>query len=434
DWSDLVELEMIDPEDCCVYRTPAGPRRLVRTLEKIRVRGRRAPDDLPVFESIWGPVIGKGPKGRPRVLAWTAHFPAGANLGILGLETAQTVDEALAVAHRTGIPAQNFTVADRSGRIAWTVLGPVPRRFGFDGSFPTSWADGTRGWNGWLRPEEVPAIVDPPGGRIWTANARTTDGDWLALLGDGGYDLGARARQIRDDLAKVEKATPKDLLAIQLDDRALFLERWRGVLLSALTGKALAGHPDRAELKRLVETTWTGRASIDSVAYRAVRSFRFELLDEVFGAITARAKAADPHFATWDDQLLSAADRFLERAKGFGPRLADRTWGELNTTRVKHPISFAVPALGSFLDVPPRRLSGDENMPRVVRPAFGASERLVVSPGAEDQGIFEMPVGQSGHPLSPYYRAGNRAWEEGLPTPFLPGKTEHRLTLMPAGG
>lgn len=33
-------------------------------------------------------------------------------------------------------------------------------------------------------------------------------------FGDGGYDLGARARQIRDDLFQLSKAKPEELLAI----------------------------------------------------------------------------------------------------------------------------------------------------------------------------------------------------------------------------
>ena len=70
-------------------------------------------------------------------------------------------------------------------------------------------------------------------------------------------------------------------------------------------------------------------------------------------------------------------------------------------------------------------------MPRVQRANFGASERFVVSPGHEAEGIFEMPGGQSGHPLSPYFRAGHEAWVRGEPTPFLPGKAEHVLTLKP---
>jgi penicillin amidase len=63
-------------------------------------------------------------------------------------------------------------------------------------------------------------------------------------------------------------------------------------------------------------------------------------------------------------------------------------------------------------------------------PDHGASERLVVSPGDEKNGLFHMPGGQSGHPLSPFYRSGHGNWARGDPTPFLPGPTEHRLTLV----
>ena len=71
---------------------------------------------------------------------------------------------------------------------------------------------------------------------------------------------------------------------------------------------------------------------------------------------------------------------------------------------------------------------------RVQSPVGGASQRLVVAPGREAEGIFQMPGGQSGHPLSPHYRDGHAAWEQGLPTPFLPGPALHRLQLVPAAG
>jgi penicillin amidase len=44
-----------------------------------------------------------------------------------------------------------------------------------------------------------------------------------------------------------------------------------------------------------------------------------------------------------------------------------------------------------------------------------------------------MPGGQSGHPLSRHYADGQAAWEEGLPTPFLPGPEASTLTLVPEG-
>ncbi len=48
-------------------------------------------------------------------------------------------------------------------------------------------------------------------------------------------------------------------------------------------------------------------------------------------------------------------------------------------------------------------------------------------------GLLNMPGGQSGHPLSPFYRAGHEAWVRGEPAPFLPGPAVHVLTLR-AGG
>ncbi len=460
DWTDIVQLEL-DPQNPRLYRTSQGMKRIEEVKEVLRIKG--LPDDsMTVEETIWGPVIGHDRQNHPQVLAWTAHHPEAVNLEIGGLETARTLDEAMAVANRSGIPPQNFTVADESGRVGWTIIGQIPRRVGsdgrFDGRLPTSWADGLRRWDGWLSPEEHPRIVDPPSGRIWTANARVVDGDMLAKIGDGGYMLGARARQIRDDLMALEKATPKDLLAIQLDDRALFLARWRDLLLRTLAPEAVKGHPKRAELRRLVLTTWTGRASIDSVAYRAARTFRGLVRDRVFNLLTRQeglpeslrlrpspqlegglwrlvterpVHLLDPRFPSWDAELLASVDELIAQWETEGPKLAGRTWGERNTTHIQHPLSLVVPFLGRWLDMPAHPLPGDEDMPRVQGRGHGASERLVVSPGHEETGIFHMPVGQSGHPLSPYYENGHAAWEEGRPTPFLPGRTMHRMVLRP---
>jgi penicillin amidase len=81
--------------------------------------------------------------------------------------------------------------------------------------------------------------------------------------------------------------------------------------------------------------------------------------------------------------------------------------------------------------MPATEMPGDWSTPRVQSPTFGASERFAVEPGREQDGYFHMPGGQSGHPLSPYYRAGHEAWVKGEPTPFLPGPAERVLTLHP---
>jgi len=458
DWSDLVVVET-DASDKESYRTPDGPRRIEHAKETIRVKG--APDEvLDVAETIWGPIIRTNAAGQPLALRWIAHEADGVNLGLVRVERATSLEEAMSAANATAVPPQNFVCVDASGRIGWTVMGRIPRRVGFDGMLPVSWASGERRWDGWLPAADYPRVVDPAQGRIWTANSRVADLADSAKIGEsGGYAMGARQKQIRDDLLALDKATPADMLKIQLDDRALFLEPWQKLLLTTLASPAAASDPRRAELRGFVEK-WGGRAAVDSVGYRAVRGFRSALAQGTFAALTAAAKKADPDFEYlqhtshyeaplwalvterpahlldarykgWDEALLAAADVVIADFTKDGGRIQDRTWGERNAARIQHSLSRAVPQLGRFLDMPKDPLPGDSNMPRVLSPANGASERMVVSPGRESEGFFHMPGGQSGHPLSEYYANGHAAWVRGEPTPFLPGPAIHTLTLKP---
>ena len=281
----------------------------------------------------------------------------------------------------------------------------------------------------------------------------------MRLIGRGTYAQGGRATQIRDRLLALESASEADMLAIQLDDEALFLGRWRELLLEVLSDEATAADPRRAELERLVED-WGGRAAVDSAGFRMVRAFRLFLAEQLFEAITAACEEADesfdffrlpmyegplwrlvterpphllaPRFATWDEQLLAGVDETIEYFVEDGAELAQRTWGERNTARIQHPFSRAMPFLGRWLDMPPTQLPGDAHMPRVQSPVEGASQRSAVSPGREAEGYFHMPVGQSGHPLSPHYRDSHDAWVRGEATPFLPGPPVHTLTLRPS--
>jgi penicillin amidase len=457
DWSDLVILE-IDPADGDSYRTPSGWRNFEHVRETLAVHGANA-GTMETLWTIWGPVVDKDSGGRPRALAWTAQERGAVNLALRRMEAAGTLEAALDAAAASGIPAQNFVCAARDGRIAWTIAGRIPRRVGFDGRLPSSWADGAHRWDGWLEPRDYPRVVDPAGGRIWTANQRVLEGPAQAIIGDGGLALGFRAGRIRDDLLALEHATPADMLGVQLDDRSLFYDRWRGVLLEALTPAAVAASPARAEARRLVQDEWAGRAAIESAGYRLVRAFRTSLAAEIFDTLTQPCRDADPDFrygltqregplwalvrerpahllppafASWDARLLAALDRALADVTRDGAPLAQETWGRRNRLRMQHPLSLAVARLSPWLDMDPEPLPGDDQMPRVQAPDFGASERMVVSPGREAEGLFTMPGGESGHPLSAYYRAGHEAWAHGEGRPFLPGPAEHTLRLVPA--
>jgi penicillin amidase len=443
------------------YRTPQGWREIEERPEEIKVKGQPSVPFLARWTE-WGPVIGGPEQGRYQVLRWIAHDPAATNLRLMEMETARTTAEAVAIAHRSGLPNENMIIADADGAVAWTIIGLVPRRIGYDGRLPVSWTYGDRHWDGYLNPAEIPVVINPAGGAVWSGNNRAVGAPALALLGDSGYDDGARAGQIRNDLraliAADRKAVPADLLAIQLDDRAVFLARWQKFLLEILADGAVAQKPSRAALRDAVRA-WGGHASTDSVAYRAVRAFRGHVITRTLAPFAAAAQAVyapfnyrtfpyedavwqlaheqparllDPAEKSWEALLLAAADDVTADVKKSGLSLAGFTWGARNTLAMQHPFGRFLPGpLARCLNMPATQLPGDSDMPRVQSPRFGQSERMIVSPGHEADGIMQMPGGQSGHPLSPYYRAGHDAWVKGEPTPFLPGPTQHTLTLKP---
>jgi penicillin amidase len=459
DWADAVLLRPGDRPG--TYRTPRGDREFEVRREMIEVR-----DADPVFyeirETVWGPVDDSidYPDGDIAI-SWIAHDPEALNLNLLRLETAADVLEALPIAATMGIPPQNFVVGDSGGNIGWTIAGRIPAKNGLDAMVPADWSR-EDGWVGWLDPADYPRVYNPASGRIWTANARVADAEALEIIGDGGYDLGARARQIRDSLLASDDFSPADMLAIQYDDRALFLSRWRDLILSVLTDDRVAANTALAEYRDLVRD-WIPRAAPESVGYRLVRAFRLEVQSKVFHGLMAPVRAANggdiepllsnqfegvlwqllsgrpKHllpgaYGSWDELLLDAINTNIAWFEArYDGGLDARSWGEFNTASIRHPLSRALPVLSPLLDMPAEPLNGDADLPKAQGPAFGASQRFSVSPGDEANGLMHMPTGQSGHPLSTFYRKGHDEWVHGRPSPFLPGEPRHELTLIPAG-
>jgi penicillin amidase len=451
DFQDLIRLQ--PGTEPGTYLTAGGARAFEADEEILEVAGGE-PVELSVRRTIWGPVIGDDGAGHELALAWTAHRADATDMALLGLERARDLDQAASAIGGAGMPGQNVMIADSAGRIGWVLSGRLPRRQGIDALRPSPWHAEGAGWDGWLPREESPRLLDPPQGYAWSANARVVGGEAFAWIGDGDYAAAARARQISGRLAALERATPADLLGIQLDDRADYVARWQPLFLRALER---AGETEAA---RLVGG-WSGHASIDDAGYRLVRVFERKVSTRAFRMIAAPAIArwpgydwhaperftdvawrlvgtrppnlVDPRFADWDAWLADVAREAVADLPARCESLADCRWGAVNTVRIQHPISEAVPALAGFLDMPAEPLPGDWSVPRVQSPGFGASERFGVSPGREAAGYFHMPGGASGHPLSSFFRAGHADWAAGRSTPFLPGPARHVLRLLPPG-
>lgn len=454
DWHDVIRLQLNDSETN--YKTPNGWQSFDLHEEIIEVKGQ-APTVTHVKETIWGPVLtGAAVQHNHYALRWVGYDIEANNMNLLLLEHATTVQDAVAIASLAGIPAQNLLVVDRSGQLGWTIMGPIPNRTLQDWDQPQDWSQPGNHWQGYLTTEQYPFILNPPEQRLWTANARVVGGTHYALLGNGGYDLGARNWQIKQRLFANDLFNEHDLHAIQLDHQALMLAPWQQLLLQQLDDDFVQRHQLQDYRVAVLESS--DFAAIDATGYPLVRAFRQKTLELLFAPISRYLeqqglRSWDLKYplaaAGWDmiqqqrpDTLPAGMDSWTallqqailqsqsELTQRYGS-LSELDWGRLNQARIQHPLASAIPWLGPRLNMPASPMAGDSHMPRVQRSDFGQSQRLVVAPGYEEQGILTIPAGQSGHPLSPFYRADHDFWLQAQPLPFLPGPEKYSLQLRP---
>ena len=453
DFLDLVQLE-INPENPDEYKTPSGWRRFEVIDEQINIKGgKHVPH--PVKLTIWGPVSQTSLMGKPVAIHATAQQPDAVDVGLLEMNEAKTVEDGLDVMNHFGAPPLNAVVADVNGRIGWTYCGRIPLRKGFDGSTTKSWADGSIDWDGYIPPSELPRIVAPPEGFVATANNRTLGQNYPYTIGHN-YAISYRAYRISQRLNGMEQITEQDMFQLQLDTRCDFYEFYQQLALSVLTEGVIGDDPHLSEAHKHM-AGWDGTAELESVAFGLLVRFRKVLAEDVFEPFLALCQEADGnflytwrtmdvplqmlltekisetlpdpvHFQDWDGFILSKLEQSVEQlCSEYNCKSLDQvTWGRIHRPRISHPLGF-IPVLGRFLNMPQNPLPGSDSCVRSPR----ASDRMVVSPGHDADGILHIPCGQSGHPLSKNYKDQHDYWVRGESLPFLSGRTTHTLRLEP---
>ncbi|MCH8551643.1 MAG: penicillin acylase family protein [Natronospirillum sp.] len=439
--ADIIRLQVRDN----TYLTADGWEPFRVQDESIAIRGS-SPQVMQTRHTRWGPVIGQDDEGRWLALRWSALSTEGVDLTLLDMENVTTIAEALQYAE-AGIPTQNLVVADRAGDIAWSLAGPLPGEG--VGSAPLAGADLTTNDSEWWN-RERPTLLGRD--HLWLTGHRTLTTHPALQRGD--HDLGVRGQQMRDQLLNLEQASEQALLDIQLDDGALLHERWRAHLLALLEQINVNLN---ASLLAELESDEPLRARPDSLAYPLVRAYRQAVLERTLGPVYAQLaersrvfdvrhvlrqveyplwaltneapeSALNPAFdnweALWEDALLAAMDA---TSNELGPL----TWSQQNDGAWRHPLSQWVPALAPALNLPADGLPGDYYMPRIQGPQLSASQRMVVAPGREHEGLFHQAGSQSGHPISPYYRIGHSDWLNANPAPLLPGPARYQMSLFP---
>jgi penicillin amidase len=253
-------------------------------------------------------------------------------------------------------------------------------------------------------------------------------------------------------LSLTTNADEADMLELQMDPTIISYGPWKNLIIESIT------EDDEDESLREVREAllaWNGRAETDQVGVTLITDARGRMINDIRQAVSDWAAKAghgtsmripetsdEPYLRVIEDQKMNWLPEGPESNWNEWIRSHVRDsvaagalspWGERNQILLESPLAgLAPPPMDRMLRMELGSQSGHWNAPKVLTPGIGASARLVVSPGREDEGILLTPGGQSGHPLSPHYRDLTPAWTEGSKQPLLPGTTAASFTITPA--
>lgn len=461
DTQDLYIEELRERNGLTEARTPDGWKPLSARTEVIRVKGAsdvsitvRASRHGPLISDVSRPAtdalrqIGGGRGDRQYAIAfqWTALRDDDKTMQAgFAIDRASDWTSFVAAVRDFHSPQQNIVYADIDGNIGFIAPGRVPvRRPNNDlkGQAPAPGWDARYDWDGFIPFEDLPRRLNPPEGRIVTANHKIVADDYVPYL-TSEWAAPFRARRIEELLDARPRHDATSFAQIQGDVRSLVAVRLLPLLLKTPP-------PDDNARQVIAQlSTWDGTMSADRPEPLIFAAWMRELTrlvmrDELGSDLFADYWDQRSVFminvlsnrggqGRWCDDVTTPAVETCVQMQGraLALALADLTrrigpdrnrwrWDLLHVARSAHRPFAHVPPLDRIFDLE-APVGGDSDTVNVARYTIrneaepfvdrhGPSLREIIDFNDLEQSRFIQSTGQSGNRLSPLYANFTRRW------------------------
>jgi penicillin G amidase len=466
--SDVEDLfiERVDPADATRYLTPEGSEPFTTRQEEIRVKGADT-ETLTVRSTRHGPVIsdlGGGyaqPAASGTVLAlaatWLAEDDRTPN-ALWGMNHAGNWQAFRDALKDFVAPQQNMVYADVDGHIAFIAPARVPIRAKGDGWMPAPGWSGDYEWTGFIPFDDLPQALDPPSGRLVSANNKIVPDSYPYFLGRG-WDLPNRAQRINELLDATPKQSPEASAAIQADTLSPMARDLLPLMLTAPPSSKEAGEAldrlkswdrrmERDQTAPLIFVAWLRAFNRTVLASKLGSAFDdyWGLHPDVVRLILTEhpewcGEAAAETPSSCAPQLAASLDAALDELRQhYGDDMNSWQWGRAHVAQFTNQFWAKVPMVGGLIALGIPADGGYDTINRGAGPVgdtddpyadtHGSTLRMIVDLSDIAGSRFMITPGQSGNPFSPHYGDLMQPWRDV--TYLTLGKAAaHTLVLAP---
>jgi penicillin amidase len=354
-------------------------------------------------------------------------------------------------------PQQNMVYADVDGHIGFIAPARVPIRAKGDGWTPAPGWSGDYEWTGFIPFDDLPQVLDPPGGRVVSANNKIVPDSYPYFLGSG-WDLPNRAKRINELLDAVPKQSPEASAAIQADTLSPMARDLLPLMLQA--------RPKSKQATEAIERlkSWDRRMERDQTApllFAAwLRAFNRVVLadklgdafDDYWGMHPDVIRLILTEHPEWCEepaegaascapQLATALEQALdELRKRYGDDMNGWQWGRAHAAQFANSLWAKVPVIGGFIALGIPADGGYDTINRGATPVastddpysdtHGSTLRMIVDLSDIAASRFMIAPGQSGNPLSAHYSDLMTSWRD-VAYLTLGKSAAHTLVLAP---
>ena len=399
--------------------------------ESIPIKGREN-FEVDLYYSVHGPVTfidKERKKGYAVRCGWLE--PGGSPyLASLRMNQSKSWEEFRDACNYSNIPGENMIWADKEGNIGWQAVGIAPIRNTHSGLVPVM-GDGRYEWEDYLPIIEKPNIFNPKEDFFATANQNVTPisyDKWNAI----GFSWSDpfRGDRVDDILSSKNKLSMQDMIDLQVD----YFSYPSVYLIDLLNDVKDKENKFLSQYGRYIDllNNWDNKLlknSVEAMIYVSwertiIKSFHEEFVpEEVNELLSVQLYTIIDQISKMEvnqkksfliESFIVSIDKLKTK---FGNNFENWTYGqdEYKHIKIKHPLEDIVnDSIYNLLSFKSYPRGGNGYTPNStssnLSQSSGASFRVIIDTKDWDNSLATNSPGQSGNPLSPFYRNLYEDW------------------------